>query len=117
MEDDSVGEMSCIISKEGARPLPCDILNPTCEAMLKNMKAMEQCVIEAALSGDYGMALQAICINPLVKNGRSGKQVLDELLVAHEKFLPQFADTIKNLKEKGIKSSDPVVEDLCRRGK
>lgn len=114
--ESSVGEMSCIISSEGAEPLPCDILNPACEAMLKSMKAMEQCVIAAALTGDYGMALQAFCINPLVKNGRDGRQVLDELLVAHEKFLPQFSDVIRSLKEKGIRSSDPVVQELCRNG-
>ena len=114
--ESSVGEMSCIISSEGAEPLPCDILNPACEAMLKSMKAMEQCVIAAALTGDYGMALQAFCINPLVKNGRDGRQVRDELLVAHEKFLPQFSDVIRSLKEKGIRSSDPVVQELCRNG-
>ena len=33
---------------------------------LQIMKAMEECVIDAALSGDYGLALEAFTLNPLV---------------------------------------------------
>lgn len=48
------------------------------------MKAMEECTIQAALTGDYGMALEAFVLNPLVENNKDTQRVLDELLVAHE---------------------------------
>lgn len=40
------------------------------------MKAMEECVIEAALTGDYGLALEAFALNPLIRSGREGKRGL-----------------------------------------
>ena len=42
--------------------------------------------------------------------------MLDELLVAHETFLPQFADKIAELKAAGVETEDEVVRDLLRRG-
>ena len=80
------------------------------------MKAMEECVIKAAITGDYGLALQAFLLNPQVKGGAIAKTVLDEMLVAHAKYLPQFAEKIAELKEQGVESKDPVVMDLMVKG-
>jgi 6-phospho-beta-glucosidase len=77
---------------------------------------MEECTINAALSGDYGMALQAFTINPLIQKGGESKQVLNELLVAHEKYLPQFKEKIVELKNQGVETKDPVVADLMKNG-
>ena len=33
---------------------------------LQCMKAMEECTIEAAVTGNYGMALEAFYLNPLI---------------------------------------------------
>ena len=82
---------------------------------LQLMKAMEECVIDAALTGDYGMALKAFNINPLIENGENGINALNELFVAHEKYLPQFADTIKILKDKGIFPKDEVVREIIAK--
>ena len=61
------------------------------------MKNMELCVEEAAVTGDYGLALQAFILNPQIPSGENAKRVLDELLIAHKKHLPQFADKIAEL--------------------
>ena len=42
--------------------------------------------------------------------------MLDELLVAHEKYLPQFAEIIAKRKEEGIFCEDSVVQNLVRAG-
>ena len=80
------------------------------------MKAMEECVIEAAVTGDYGLALEAFTLNPLIRSGREGKRVLDELLVAHERYLPQFKKKIEELKAEGVETDDEVVQNLMREG-
>lgn len=80
------------------------------------MKAMEECVIEAAVTGNYGLALEAFTMNPLVESGEEGKRVLDELLVAHEKYLPQFGKKIQELKAQGVETDDEVVRELLRKG-
>lgn len=117
LDPDSIVEVSCIISSSGAEPIVWGKMGLAEKGWLQMMKAMEECTIEAAFSGDYGMALQAFNLNPLIQNGMESKQVLDELLVAHEKYLPQFADKIKELKDKGIGPKDKVVNDLLSAGR
>lgn len=80
------------------------------------MKAMEECTIKAALTGDYGLALEAFVLNPLVENNGETQRVLDELLVAHEKYLPRFQNKIRELKARGGHCEDPVVMELMRTG-
>ena len=43
-----------------------------------------------AVSGNYDDALVAITINPLVQSEITAKMILDEMLEAHKKYLPQF---------------------------
>ncbi|NMM65761.1 6-phospho-beta-glucosidase [Clostridium sp. P21] len=116
LSPDSIVEVSCIISAKGAEPIVWGNMGPFEKGQLQIMKAMEECTINAALSGDYGTALQAFTINPLVQSGREARQILDELLVAHEKYLPQFKGKITELKKQGIASKDPVVVDLMKNG-
>lgn len=116
LADDSIVEVSSIISANGAQPLAWGKLPPAEKGWLQMMKAMEECTIQAALTGDYGLALEAFVLNPLVENNQDTQRVLDELLVAHEKYLPQFHDTIQELKAKGIHFDDPVVMDLMVNG-
>ena len=77
---------------------------------------MEHCVQEAAVTGDYGKALQAFILNPQIPSGQSAKNVLDELLIAHKKYLPQFADKIAELEAAGVTVKDPIVQDLIAQG-
>lgn len=116
LSPDSIVEVSCIISAKGAEPIVWGDMGSFEKGQLQIMKAMEECTINAALSGDYGTALQAFTINPLVQKGSEARQVLDELLVAHEKYLPQFKEKIAELKKRRIASKDPVVVDLMKNG-
>ncbi len=79
------------------------------------MKAMEQTVIEAAVNGDYGAALHAFTINPLIRAGETAKHVLDQLLYAHKKYLPQFADTIARIEAEQPADTQYVDQLLADR--
>lgn len=114
LEPDSIVEVSSIISAKGAEPIAWGKMRSAEKGWLQIMKAMEECVIDAALSGDYGLALEAFTLNPLVQSGEEAIKVLNELLVAHETYLPQFKEKIRELKEQGIKLTDPVVIDLMK---
>ena len=116
LDSDSIVEISCRISAKGAEAIVWGEMESFEKGYIQIMKAMEECTISAALSGDYGMALQAFTINPLVQKGAEAKQVLDELLVAHEKYLPQFKEKIAELKKEGVASKDTVVVDLMKNG-
>lgn len=80
------------------------------------MKAMEQVTEEAAVTGDYAKLLTAFYLNPQIPSGATAKRVMDELLVAHEKYLPQFAEDIARLKAEGVTIKDDVARELYEKG-
>lgn len=95
---DSVVEISSIITAEGPQPITWGVFNSAPRGMIQVMKSMEELTISAAVTGNYKRALQAFTINPLVPSGAIAKNILDEMLVAHEKHLPQFVDKINEIK-------------------
>ncbi|MEW9677676.1 6-phospho-beta-glucosidase [Lentibacillus sp. L22] len=109
---DDVVEVSAYIGAAGARPIAFGSLQPAEKGWLQLMKNMELCVEEAAVTGDYGLALQAFTINPLIPSGETAKRVLDELLIAHKKYLPQFAGKIVELEADGLTVKDEVAGNL-----
>lgn len=94
---DSIVEVSSIITAHGPEPINFGRLDVAAKGMLQLMKSMEQITISAAINGNYDEAVHAFIINPLVPSGKIAKEVLDELLVAHKKYLPQFAEIINKL--------------------
>jgi len=63
-------------------------------------KRYELLAVEAAMMGDYKIALEALIANPLITSFYKAKAALDELLIAHKDNLPSFIDVIEKL-EKG----------------
>lgn len=105
-------EVTAYIGAQGARNVAFGPL-PTAErGWLQVMKAMELLTIEAAVTGDYGTALQAFTLNPLIVSGATGKRVMDELFIAHKEFLPNFAETIAKLEAEGVTVQDEIARDL-----
>ncbi len=87
---DSAVEVSCIITKEGPKPIVIGELPVAVQGLVGQIKSFERVAAEAAVTGDYNTAMLAMTINPLVANDRVGKLILDEMLEAHKEHLPQF---------------------------
>ena len=51
----------------------------------------QELTVDAALSGDRRLALQALLADPLVPSVESAESMLDDALTAHARHLPQFA--------------------------
>ena len=66
---ESAAEVSCFIGATGARPIAFGKLHPAECGWLQCMKNMEWCVEEAAVTGNYGLALQAFFLNPQIQKG------------------------------------------------
>ncbi|GGB56403.1 6-phospho-beta-glucosidase [Lentibacillus populi] len=109
---DDVVEVSAYVGAAGARPIAFGSFQPAERGWLQLMKSMELCVEEAAVTGNYGLALQAFTMNPLIPSGETAKRVLDELLIAHKKYLPQFAEKIAELEAAGCIVKGEVAKDL-----
>ena len=109
---DCAVEVTAYLGAQGARNVAFGPL-PTAErGWLQVMKAMELLTIEAAVTGNYALALQAFTLNPLIPSGATAKQVMDELFVAHKAYLPQFAEAIAKLEADGITIKDEKVRAL-----
>ncbi len=95
---DCAVEVSAVIDASGAHPINWGKFPASARGLVQVMKAMEELTIEAGATGDYGKALQAFTMNPLVTSGDIAQTLLDEMLIAHEAHLPQFAAKIAELK-------------------
>lgn len=89
-KDDEVVEVSCIITKEGPRPISMGYLPVAISGLVRNIKSFELLAAEAAVTGDYNTAYTALCINPLTPSDDIAKVILDELMEAHRDYLPKF---------------------------
>ncbi len=90
LPDDVVVEVSSVITKDGPKPIPVGALPLQVVGLIQQLKAFEILTTDVAVSGNYDDALVAMTINPLVQSEITAKKILDEMLEAHKKYLPQF---------------------------
>jgi 6-phospho-beta-glucosidase len=90
LPDDVVVEVPARIDAQGAHPLPQPPLSPELRGLVQHAKAYEQLAVQAALSGDRGLALRALLANPLVGRYEMASALLDALLEANRAHLPRF---------------------------
>ncbi len=89
-------EMPCRIGRgdatlpSGIQPLPADPLPPACFGLLAQVKAYELLTVEAAVHGSREAAYQALLAHPLGPSADHIQQVLDDILVTNQDYLPQF---------------------------
>lgn len=87
---DVVIETNCVIGRAGAIPVRFGELPPEINGLLQVVKAYEQKTIQAAVSGNYYDALNALYLHPLIDSAEQAKKILDDILNAHSEYLPLF---------------------------
>ena len=87
---DQVVEVPALVGAAGARPLMMGPLPGSVRDLILRVKACEDLNVEAAVTGSYDRALDAMAAHPLVPSREIARRVLDELLAAHRQYLPQF---------------------------
>jgi 6-phospho-beta-glucosidase len=92
---ESAVEVSCVITKEGPKPIINGDLPVAVRGLVQQIKSFERVAAEAAVTGNYDTALLAMTINPLVPSDKVGKEILDEMLEAHKEHLPQFFQAVE----------------------
>jgi 6-phospho-beta-glucosidase len=88
---ESAVEVSCVITSEGPVPLSIGELPIPVKGIVQQIKSFERLAAHAAVTGDYDSGLLALAMNPLSGSDRVVKEVFDEMLQAHQAFLPAFA--------------------------
>ncbi|AVQ38329.1 6-phospho-beta-glucosidase [Clostridium botulinum] len=97
--NESAVEVSCMITRDGPRPIAVGELPVAINGLIQQIKTFERLVVDAAVFGDYHKAILALTINPLVQSDRLAKVLVDELMIAHKDYLPKFKEFMEeNLK-------------------
>ncbi|WP_440897653.1 6-phospho-beta-glucosidase [Amphibacillus sp. Q70] len=91
--NDSAVEVSCIITKDGPKPITMGDLPIPVRGLVQQIKSFERVSAEAAVTGDRNLAILALTINPLVASDKVAKQIVAEMLEAHKRYLPLFFKT------------------------
>lgn len=88
---DAIVEVPGVVSGDGIRGLHMAPLPDGIAAFLRQQVAIHALSVEAAVTGDRRLALQAMLLDPVVDSLKVAERVLDNLLVAHREYIsPRF---------------------------
>ena len=90
MRHDDIVEVPCLLDRNGPVPLAVGTLPDTVKGLVQSVKQYERLTVSAAVHGSYEDALMALTVPPLVCSYPLAKRILDDYLVQHERYLPQF---------------------------
>jgi 6-phospho-beta-glucosidase len=87
LEPDDVVEVPARVSPDGVSPWPADRLPASGQALVMQVKEYERGVVEAAMSGDAGLAGVALAMHPLVPGITAARELIAEYRQAHGEHL------------------------------
>ncbi|WP_153463311.1 6-phospho-beta-glucosidase [Sediminibacillus terrae] len=90
LPEDACIEVNCVVESHRVTPLQVGYVPPQIRGLLQVVKAYEELTVEAAVTGDKGVALQALTLHPLIPSAGKAKAVLEEMLEANRHYLPSF---------------------------
>ncbi|MCL2708694.1 MAG: alpha-glucosidase/alpha-galactosidase [Defluviitaleaceae bacterium] len=101
LPDDCIVEVPCYADANGINVPKIGDLPLGCAAICSQSVWVQRIAVEAAVRGDDKLLKQAMLLDPLtgaVLNPPEVWQLTDEMLIAQEKWLPQYAEAIKAAK-------------------
>ncbi|MDC7242193.1 MAG: alpha-glucosidase/alpha-galactosidase [Spirochaetales bacterium] len=132
LPDESVVEVPCYVDGSGISVPQVGDLPLGCAAVCSQSIWVQKMSVEAAVKGDESLLKQAVLMDPLtgaVCNPPEVWQMVDEMLIAQEKWLPQYHSAIVKAKEsfkKGnliktrdnyrgaVRIKDKTIEEISR---
>jgi len=88
LDDDDVVEVTCLVDEHGAHPIAQGRLPDAAADLLTQVKLYERRTVEAAITGSYGAALEALLVHPLVASYPTAKRILDDYVADLSGLLP-----------------------------
>jgi len=90
LSESDVIETNCIVNKSGAHPIASGSLPEVVRALVISVKEYEKYAVKAAVCGDRDLAFKALLNNPLVHGADMAQALMEEILEANKKYLPNF---------------------------
>jgi len=90
LSEESVIETNCIVNRSGAHPIASGRLPEAVRSLVISVKEYEKFTVKAAVNGDREAAFKALLNHPLVHGADVAQALLEEILEANKKYLPNF---------------------------
>lgn len=103
LADDAIVEVPCYVDGNGISVPQVGDLPLGCAAICQNSINVQRLAVEAAVHADDMLLKQAMMLDPLVGAACSPDeiwQMTDEMLIAGERWLPQYAEVIAKAKKR-----------------
>lgn len=117
LPDESVVEVPCFVDGNGISVPKIGELPLGCAAVCSQSIWVQRLSVEAAVSGNADLLKQAALMDPLtgaVCNPPEIWQMIDEMLIAQEEWLPQYKEAIAAAKERLAKGNLIATNDGYR---
>jgi alpha-galactosidase len=88
----AVVEVPAVVGARGVTGLSVGPLPPAIAAVLTARAEQQELTVQAALTGDRELAVQALALDPLVPSPDVARRILDDAVRAHGRTLSAFAD-------------------------
>ena len=102
LPDDCVVEVPCFVDGNGISIPKVGNLPDGCAAICNQSVSVQRLAVKAAVAGDVTLLKQAALLDPLtgaVCNPPEVWQMVDEMLIAQEQWLPQYKEKIQEIKK------------------
>ena len=83
------------MDKRGLTPIVVGDLPKPILGITQHILNWQELTVDAALNGDVNQLYQAILASPYVHDMKVAKMIMEELLKAHEQYMPQFKHKTK----------------------
>jgi alpha-galactosidase len=87
----AVIELNALVGSDGVRPIRIGRMPENLAGLTQYRIAQQEMVVRSALTGDRGLALQALILDPLTRSVEEAGRMLDELLDASSAYVPEMA--------------------------
>jgi alpha-galactosidase len=91
LPDDGIVEVPGVVSGLGIQGLNFPPLPEGIAELCRRELALSSLVVDAAVTGDRQLALQALLLDPMMNDIDRARAILDDFLMAFAEYLPQFA--------------------------
>lgn len=90
---ETIVEVPGLVGGAGVRGIQLDPLPAPVAELCRREAALVELVVDAAVSGDREVALQALLLDPMINDTRRARAILDDYLETFADHLPQFQET------------------------
>jgi alpha-galactosidase len=87
---ETIVEVPAFVSHIGIRPLQIGELPYPVIELCRREAALVELVVDAAVTGDRALALQALLLDPMITDIGSARAILEDYLTTFADYLPQF---------------------------